>query len=90
MSKPWLAAANLVTAGAGFFLGCGGAVAWGTFGAALAGIGLVVLERQHDGEDDDADDVVQNCRGYDGVADLGVQLTEFFERSNRNAHGGSG
>ena len=42
VAKPWLAAANLVTAGAGFFLGCGGAVAWGTFFAALAGIGLVV------------------------------------------------
>ncbi len=42
VAKPWLVAANLVTAGAGFFLGCGGAVAWGTFFAALAGIGLVV------------------------------------------------
>ena len=42
VTKPWLAAANLATAGAGFFLGCGGVVAWGTLFATLAGIGLVV------------------------------------------------
>lgn len=79
VAKPWLAAANLATAGAGFFLGCGGAVAWGTFFAALAGIGLVVASGcvANNGIDSRLDRAMARTRGRAmaaGRMPLGVGL----------------